>query len=131
MDIAICIIDSDKSSLQFAGANNSLYLIRNNELFETKGDKMPVAIYERMPSFTPHVIKLQKGDSLYLFSDGYADQFGGEKGKKFMYKAFKQLLCRISDRSMPEQQNILEETITSWMGEYEQIDDMVVIGMRI
>ena len=131
MDMALCIIDSDRQSLQFAGANNSLYLIRGNELMETKGDKMPVAIYENMPSFTPHVIKLKPGDAVYLFSDGYADQFGGTNGKKFMYKAFKELLIANSGKSMPEQQDILEQTMKDWMGGIEQIDDMVVIGMRI
>jgi serine phosphatase RsbU (regulator of sigma subunit) len=84
-----------------------------------------------MPSFTPHSIEIKPGDALYLFSDGYADQFGGEKGKKFMYKAFKQLLMEHSGKPMPRQLDILETTMKEWMGDVEQIDDMVVIGMRI
>ncbi len=131
MDMALCIIDRKKNSLQFAGANNPLYLIRKGELVETKGDKMPVAIHEFMSPFSSHVIPLEKGDALYLFSDGYADQFGGNKGKKFMYKAFKNLLTGISGRSMSEQAQILEETMEEWQGSYDQIDDMVIIGIRI
>lgn len=98
---------------------------------ETKGDKMPVAIHDVMTSFTSHSIALEKGDALYLFSDGYADQFGGPRGKKFMYKAFKQLLCDISLKSMSEQAEIIEKTMEDWQGTDEQIDDMVIIGLRI
>ncbi len=131
MDMSLCIIDRENKILQFAGANNPLYLIRQKELMVTRGDKMPVAIYDNMPPFTSHSISLEKGDALYLFSDGYADQFGGPKEKKFMYKAFKQLLSEISDKSMPEQSKILEKTMEDWQGTYEQIDDMVIIGIRI
>ena len=131
MDMALCIIDREKNTLQFAGANNPLYHVRNKELMETKGDKMPVSIHERMPSFASHTISLEKGDALYLFSDGYPDQFGGPKGKKFMYKLFKELLMDISDKSMLEQAKILEQTMEDWQGTFEQIDDMVIIGIRI
>jgi len=131
MDMALCIIDPDHRSLQFAGAYNSLYLVRKGELEETKGDKMPVAIYEYMASFKAHRIKLEPGDALYMFSDGYADQFGGEKGKKFMSKTFKKLLIEHSGKSMPDQLEILEKTMVDWMDGVDQIDDMVVIGMRI
>ncbi len=131
MDMALCIIDPKQKTLQFAGANNPLYHIRKKELMETKGDKMPVAIHERMPPFTSHTISLESGDALYLFSDGYADQFGGTRGKKFMYKAFKNLLTEISVKSMSGQAEILEKTMADWQGTYEQIDDMVIIGIRI
>ena len=131
MDMSLCIIDRENKTLQFAGANNPLYLIRQSELMETKGDKMPVAIHDVMTSFTSHSIALEKGDALYLFSDGYADQFGGPRGKKFMYKAFKQLLCDISLKSMSEQAEIIEKTMEDWQGTDEQIDDMVIIGLRI
>ena len=129
--MALCIIDRENKTLQFAGANNPLYHIRNKELMETKGDKMPVSIHETMSSFTSHTIQLETGDALYLFSDGYPDQFGGPKEKKFMYKSFKNLLTDISDKSMPDQAEILDKTMADWQGILEQIDDMVIIGIRI
>jgi len=131
MDMALCILDLEKKTAQFAGANNPIYHIRNKELMETKGSKMPVSIHETMSSFASHTVSLEKGDALYIFSDGYADQFGGPKGKKFMYKAFKNLLIDISDKSMSEQSEILDKTMEDWMGTLEQIDDMVIIGIRI
>jgi len=131
MDMALCIIDPEEKIMQYSGANNPLYLVRNGELIETKADKMPVAIYERMDSFTNHEIQLEKGDSVYICSDGYADQFGGPKGKKFMYKPLKRLLVQIADLSMAEQQKILEKTIDDWQGSLEQIDDVVFIGIKI
>jgi len=131
MDMALIIVDQENNTIQFAGANNSLYLIRNKELTETKGDKMPVAIHETMRPFTRHTVPLEEGDSVYIFSDGYADQFGGPKGKKFLYKKFKNLLSDISDKSMAEQNLILEQTMADWQGNEDQIDDMVIIGIRI
>ncbi len=131
MDMALCIIDLEKRQLEFAGANNPLYLIRNRELIETKGDKMPVAIHERMTPFSNHRISLLEGDALYMFSDGYPDQFGGPSGKKFMAKRFKELLIKISGKSMSEQGSLLEKAMDEWVGQYNQIDDMVIIGMRI
>jgi serine phosphatase RsbU (regulator of sigma subunit) len=98
---------------------------------ETKGDKMPVSIHETMPGFTSHNVSIEKGDAIYLFSDGYPDQFGGPRGKKFMYKAFKKLLCDVSGRSMLEQADILEKTMMDWQGILDQIDDMVIIGLRV
>ena len=129
--MALCIIDPEEKTLQYSGANNPLYLVRNGELIETKADKMPVAIHEHMPSFSNHCIQLEKGDNIYLFSDGYPDQFGGPKGKKFMYKSLKRLVVQIADHSMAEQQKILEKTIDDWQGPIEQIDDMVFIGIKI
>ena len=92
---------------------------------------MPVSIHETMPSFTSHTIELEEGDALYIFSDGYPDQFGGPRKKKFMYKSFKNLLTDISDKSMQDQADILEKTMSDWQGILEQIDDMVIIGIRI
>ena len=131
MDMALCIIDPEEKTMEFSGANNPLYLVRNGKLIETKGDKMPVAIHEKMVSFSNHEIKLENGDNIYLFSDGYADQFGGPKGKKFMYKPMKRLLEQIAHHPMPDQQKILEKTIDDWQGPYEQIDDIVFIGIKI
>jgi len=124
--------------LQFAGAKNPLYLVHQNDLLETSGDKMPVGYYPRSDNFSSHNIQLHPGDVLYLFSDGFADQFGGPKGKKFMSKQFKELLFLISNRPMAEQKGVLEETIEDWMttadpsGTHtEQTDDILVIGIRI
>jgi serine phosphatase RsbU (regulator of sigma subunit) len=132
MDMTLCIIDKEKMELDFAGAYNPLYLIRNGELLETKPDKMPIGIHIKETSkFTNHIIKLQKGDILYTFSDGYVDQFGGENNSKFRKKNFKELLLKINGQKMPKQKEILEKTLLDWMDNYEQIDDILVSGIKI
>ncbi len=132
MDIALCIIDYNKMFLQFAGAYNPLYLIRNGELSITKGDKMPIGIYiTEQKNFSNHEFSLNKGDTIYLFSDGYADQFGGSKAGKFMTKPFKKLLLEIQNETMKRQKEILNETIEKWKGNLDQIDDILVIGIKI
>ncbi len=128
----------ENKELQFSGANNPLYLIRDSEVIETKADSMPVGIYfEAGKTFTNHIIKIQKGDTVYLFSDGYADQFGGLMGEKFKYNRFKQLLLDIQVNIMIDQKKILEETIEGWMNStdkygnpYKQVDDILVMGLR-
>jgi serine phosphatase RsbU (regulator of sigma subunit) len=114
----------------FAGANNSLYLVREKELSEYKTDKMPVSIHLVMHPFTGHEINLKPGDSVYLFSDGYADQFGGPHGKKFKYLPFKKLLTSISEKEMHEQGLQLDREFEQWKGETDQVDDVVVIGLK-
>jgi len=133
MDIALCTIDYKKQFLEYAGAYNPLYLVRNDEITEIKADRQPIGIFmgEELQHFTNHKIKLQRGDTLYIFSDGYVDQFGGAQGKKFKSKQFKQLLLSIQNKSMPEQREILNQTIEQWQGTYEQTDDICVIGVRI
>ncbi|RLD66956.1 MAG: hypothetical protein DRI95_05690 [Bacteroidetes bacterium] len=131
MDITVCTILHEEMKLQFAGANNPLYLVRNGEINIVKGDKMPVAFYDHMQAFLLHEIEIQKRDVFYLFSDGYADQFGGPKEKKFMYKPFRLLLTEISNKPMNEQKEILDNKIKEWRGEIEQIDDIVILGVRI
>ncbi|MGC8802631.1 MAG: tetratricopeptide repeat protein, partial [Bacteroidales bacterium] len=132
MDMALCVFDSDLKRVQFAGAFNPLYLVRGNELIEGPADRMPVGFHDKQTtSFTNTEIPLQPGDTLYIFSDGYVDQFGGENGKKFMAKRFKQLLIDIHEKAMEEQKQILDVTITEWRGELDQIDDILVIGMRV
>ncbi len=139
MDISISAIDYSQKKLIFAGANNPMYYIRNNEVEIYKGDGMPIAIYEQMQPFGYHEIDFITGDIFYLFSDGYADQFGGPKGKKFMYKKFRELLQEISPLKMSEQKIILDNTIEEWKlfptktGEkqFYQIDDIVIIGIRL
>lgn len=138
MDIALCSLKLSESSelsesylLQYAGANNSLYIVRNGVLLETKADKQPIGAYETDKSFQNHEIELQKGDMVYLFSDGFADQFGGPKGKKFNYKQFKQLLIDVSALPVDEQQKVLFENHTEWKGSQEQLDDICIMGVRI
>ena len=117
--------------LQYSGANNPLYIVRNGELLETKADKQPIGAYETENSFQNHEIEMQKGDMIYLFSDGYADQFGGLKGKKFNYRQFKQLLTDVANLSVQEQQEILTNAHKEWRGVQEQLDDICVIGVRV
>ncbi|MCK4699360.1 MAG: SpoIIE family protein phosphatase, partial [Bacteroidales bacterium] len=132
MDLALYILDQENMKLEYAGANNPLFLYRNNELFITKADKMPIGISSLADEpFTNHIIDLQKGDLLYTFSDGYPDQFGGPKGKKFMIKNFKQLLSENLHKPMDEQKKVLEETLNEWMANTEQVDDILVIGVKV
>jgi len=132
MDIALVAYDYKNNIVEFSGANNPLYFIRNNELIEYKADKMPVGLYERKQEpFSRTEISVEKGDVLYIFSDGFADQFGGPNGKKYMYKRFKEFLLSIHHLPMSEQASLLEKEILEWRGELEQIDDHIVIGIRI
>jgi len=131
MDVALCVIDRKERVLHFAGANNPLYYIRGGEVYEIKGDKMPVAIHVRMDPFSNHTVELLPGDTFYIFSDGYADQFGGPHGKKFKYKALRELLLTIHKKPMSEQKTLLDDTFEKWKGEMEQIDDVVLIGFRV
>ena len=130
MDLALCKINHEKAKLWFAGAYNSLWHIRNGRLTEIKADRMPIAIHDKMRDFTTHEYDLQKGDSLYLFSDGFADQFGGSKGKKLKPGPFQELLISIQDKPMEQQESILNTTFEEWRGDFEQIDDIVVVGLR-
>ncbi|RLD64646.1 MAG: hypothetical protein DRJ01_00120 [Bacteroidetes bacterium] len=131
MDMSICIIDNEKDTLDFAGANNPIYIVRDDELIEVSPDKMPVSIYKNISKpFTNHKISLTKGDLIYLFTDGYADQFGGEKAKKFKYRQFKQLFLKMKDTSMFQQKIILDKTIERWAGDLAQVDDILVMGIR-
>lgn len=132
MDLTICIIDYQKMELEYAGAYNPLYLIRNNELIEYKADKMPIGIHiKELKPFTSHTIQIQENDVLYTFSDGYADQFGGPKDQKYRRKNFKNLLLEINQIDMQEQKDILGKTIDEWMEGYAQVDDILVSGIRI
>lgn len=130
MDMTICLYDCTARTLQFSGANNPLYLITGGDLRQIKGDKMPVAIHEVMDPFTLHELKLKSGDTFYTFSDGYADQFGGPQKKKFMAKNFRKLLLSIQDLPMLEQGNRLDEVFADYGREVEQVDDVVVIGVK-
>ena len=132
MEMALCIIDFEQGKVQYSGAFNPLYLIRNKELIEFKGDTMPIGIYsDEEESFTNQKIELQKGDALYMFSDGYVDQIGGPRRRTFRSKYFKELLLSNSEKKMVDQYKILEQTIEDWRGDLEQIDDILVMGLRV
>jgi len=133
MDMALCIIDHEAMELRYAGAFNPLYLVRQGELIECKADKMPVGIFivGGEKKFTNHRFPLQHGDTLYMFSDGYANQFGGENNTKFKSRQFRQLLVKISSLPMERQKELLIETHEQWKGDGEQIDDILVIGIQI
>jgi serine phosphatase RsbU (regulator of sigma subunit)/Flp pilus assembly protein TadD len=132
MDLTIIIIDKNTQTLQYSGAYNPLLLVRQGELVQYKADKMPIGISDKAEStFTNQEIQLEKNDTLYMFSDGYVDQFGGPDNSKFKSKPFKELLLSIQSESMAEQQQILDHTIESWKGNTEQIDDILVVGIRI
>lgn len=133
MDIALLSFDlNDSSKIQFAGAYRSLCIVRNGELTDYKANKFPIgnASMER-GNFTNNIIDVQKGDMCYLFTDGYADQFGGDQGKKFMVKKFHKLLIENSNLPVAQQEKNLDTAIVNWMGDHEQIDDILVIGIRI
>ena len=130
MDIAICTIDFSQNTLWFAGANNPLYLVRGGELTHYRADKMPAAIHYRMQPFTLHKIDIQKGDAFYIFSDGYADQFGGPNQKKFMTAKLKETLVELSSRPMLEQGERLNQLFEEWRGDNPQVDDVTFIGIR-
>ncbi len=119
------------SFMEYAAAHNAPILVRNSEIQTLGKDKMPVGKGEHLNSFTLQSIQLEKGDTLYLYTDGYADQFGGPKGKKFKYKSLNQLLLSNVDNSMPRQKEVLDSTISNWQGNLEQIDDVCVLGIRI
>lgn len=132
MDITLCAFNQSKGMLRFAGAYNPLWLIRNNELTEIKGNKFPIGNTKagEIQNFTGHEIPLQSGDTVYIFSDGYCDQFGGPAGKKFKASSLKQLLLANQHLNMQQQGQLLLEAIENWRGTHEQVDDILVIGMR-
>lgn len=133
MDISFCTIDFNTLELQYAGAYNPLYIIRNGQLIQTKADKFPIGLFlgEEKKKFTNHSIQLQKGDSVYIFSDGFADQFGGPYGRKFMAIPFRVLLMDINKEPIDKQKEILNKTIEEWRGQLDQVDDILVIGVKI
>lgn len=133
MDISLCVINKKTLELNYAGANNPIYIINDKELIQINADKFPVGAFieDKIQSFTTKKIQLQKNDLIYLFSDGYADQFGGEKGKKFKYQKLKDYLESIKHLSMIEQKENLATTFIDWRGNLEQVDDVLIIGVRV
>jgi serine phosphatase RsbU (regulator of sigma subunit) len=132
MDMAIMAYEKARNRLEYAGAINPIYMIRDGELIEKKGDRMSIGRTEMrdVKEFTNHEIEVRPGDTFYMFSDGYADQFGGNRGKKFKVTRMKELILSIQDKSMEEQREVLDSTMERWRGDYEQIDDILIIGRR-
>ncbi|TAL71175.1 MAG: hypothetical protein EPN88_05930 [Bacteroidetes bacterium] len=141
MDISLCSVDISKKKLWYSGANNPLFIIRKEdsgyEVIERKGDNMPVGFYSRMDKFTSHEIDLKKGDTIYLFSDGFLDQFGGPEGRKFMKPRFKQMLLDNQSLDMISQKDVFNKTLEEWIkctsdgaASYGQIDDVILLGVR-
>lgn len=136
MDMTICVIDKEQMTLQYAAANHAFYIVRKEatgfELKEYKGDKQPVGIFgSDLKPFKQHSIDLKPNDVVYTFTDGYADQFGGPKGKKFKYKQLKELLVSIQHLDLVAQEEIVKEQFTNWKGNLEQVDDVCLIGIRV
>jgi serine phosphatase RsbU (regulator of sigma subunit) len=132
MDCILCSIDTQQMKMEYAAANNSFYVVRRGELIIQPADKMPVGKSPRdHEAFTLRSFDLQKGDMIYTFTDGYADQFGGPRGKKFKYKQFEELLVANYQLPMNEQHKILNESIEQWKGTLEQVDDILIIGIRV
>lgn len=133
MDIALCCWDEKTNKLEYAGAYNPLYIFRNGKLIEIKGNRFPVGTFvgEEIREFTNHEIDVESGDMLYIFSDGFADQFGGPNGKKFMIKRFKAMLEDIHRRPLDEQYDLLVKHLKNWKGNLEQVDDIIVLGVKI
>jgi serine phosphatase RsbU (regulator of sigma subunit) len=132
IEIALCALDLHKMNLQYSGAFRPLYLIRDNNLIQIDCDKMPIGIYDDMKTtFINHNIPLQTNDNIYLFTDGFIDQFGGPSKKTFRSKHFRDLLVEISHLPMSEQQEILENKFTEWKGDNNQVDDVLVIGLKL
>jgi serine phosphatase RsbU (regulator of sigma subunit) len=150
MDMAIVIIDQEKKELQFAGANRPLFLFRRRdqvvaeekipnssleeddyELYTIKGDKQPVGVHWEESEFTNHVIETKEQDTLYIFTDGFVDQYGGKKRKKFKTRNFKKLLLSVQEEPMQDQKRLIEEAFDQWRGPFDQIDDVCVFGARL
>ncbi len=132
MDMALCLLDKEKNELHFSGANNPLYLIRGKELIQYSPDKFAIGSFSKgEKNYTNNVIPVEKNDTIVIFSDGYADQFGGPKGKKFMYKRFRETLVEIVNEPLSKQKQILDRKLNEWMGDNEQIDDILIFAVRV
>ena len=131
MDMSLGMFHKKSRTLYWSGANNPLFLVRRGELKEYKADKQPIGQHMMEKPFTNHEITLQNGDQLYMFSDGFPDQYGGPRNKKFMRKNFKNLLLKNSGKNMNQQKSLLNQAFLNWKKEGEQIDDVIVLGLRV
>ncbi|MCK4661821.1 MAG: SpoIIE family protein phosphatase [Bacteroidales bacterium] len=131
MDISIISFDKKKKLMQYAGAMNSIFFLRNKDISEIKADRMPIGIFQGIKKpFINHEISIKNNDTIYLFTDGFIDQFGGNEGKKFKSANFKKLIVNIHEKNISEQKQLLQNTLTDWQGNIEQIDDILIIGIR-
>ncbi len=132
MDIALCVIDMKKAELEFSGAFRPLYFIRDNKIEEIRGDRFSVGLMDEgeTDKINKNIIKLKKNDVFYMFSDGYADQFGGSEGKKYKYRRFRHILLTIHKLPMEQQQTYLNRSFEDWKGELEQVDDVLILGFK-
>jgi serine phosphatase RsbU (regulator of sigma subunit) len=131
MDMALCVYDLNNKELQYAGAYNPMYLLRRGELEEVKADRMPIAIhFHGDESFSNHIISMEPSDVIYIFSDGFPDQFGGAEGKKYKSRQFKELILEIHGESLSRQRELLFERFEEWKGELPQVDDVTIMGVR-
>ena len=131
MDIAICAWDFNSNTIQYSGANNPIWYVRDNTINEIKPSKQSVGITTKYSPFETHQVQLKKNDVFYLFTDGFPDQFGGERGKKYKYKRFKELLLKISSKNVNDQKNALKKEFLEWKKDFEQVDDVCVMGVRL
>ncbi len=135
MDIALCVIDKSKMTMEYAGAYNPIYQVKNGTLTKLATDKIPIHLFSKNTDkkFTSYQITIESGDSYYLFSDGYADQFGGEEGKKFNYKNFQELILSMQNLTMAEQRKVFNDTIEEWKtrSHEEQTDDILIVGFKV
>lgn len=130
MDISLCSID-ENNILKFSGANNPLWIVRDSEIIIIKGDKQPIGNYVKDEPFKTHTIELMSGDCIYIFSDGFVDQFGGDNNKKFKSSNFKKLILSVQDKPMNSQKELFSKAFESWKGSYEQMDDVCLLGVKI
>jgi serine phosphatase RsbU (regulator of sigma subunit) len=130
MDIGLCVVDRRRKKAEYSGAFFPLYIIRNNTLTEIKGDKIIIGMNPESIEYTSHEVDLMDDDIIYIFSDGYVDQFGGSENKKFMYRRFRYLLTRIHSFPVDDQKSILDDNIKTWMSGNQQLDDMMVLGFK-
>lgn len=133
MDVSLIAIHKHSNEILFAGANNPIYIVSKGELKQIKGDKFPVGAFieDQIQKFTTKSFKVNKGDTIYLFSDGFADQFGGDNGKKYKYAPFQQKLIAISEQDLTEQRQVMKQEFLKWKGKHEQVDDVLLIGIKI
>jgi serine phosphatase RsbU (regulator of sigma subunit) len=133
MDVAFCALDLEAMILYFAGAKNGVTIIRNSEIIQYKGNRKAIGNTgsEDHDLYTTHEIKIEKNDIIYTFTDGIVDQFGGPSGKKFMSKRVRELLLSITHLPLNEQKDLIEKAFFDWKGDLEQIDDVLVIGVKI
>jgi serine phosphatase RsbU (regulator of sigma subunit) len=131
MDIGLCVLDVKKQTIRYSGAYIPLYIVSNDKLIEIKADKQPIGKHAVSTTFTTHLIELEKGDCIYMLSDGFADQFGGSKGKKFRSKALKDLILKIAGLSIAQQKKHFEKLFDEWKGSLEQVDDVTILAIKI